>query len=94
MNGLQRRLSRLEALRHHNDGETEVDIELKRMGASLAAVLADFGSIFAFHDWLYARMAAEAHPAGVRPSRPVPHRERPIDPAVSAKWDAILERWK
>jgi len=92
MNGLQRRLSKVEKLRNRNDGEREVDIELERMGTSRAAVLADFGSLIAFRDWLVARMAAEAHAAGVRPSRPVPHRERPIDPVVSAKWDAILDR--
>ncbi|WP_288130758.1 hypothetical protein [Accumulibacter sp.] len=94
MNGLQRRLSKLEELRHHNDGEREVDIELERMGTSRAAVLADFGSLIAFRDWLVARMAAAAHAAGVRPSRPVPHRERPVDPVVSAKWDAILDRYE
>lgn len=94
MNGLQRRISKLEELRHHNDGEREVDIELERMGTSRAAVLADFGSLIAFRDWLVARMAAEDHPAGVQPSIAAPHRKRPIDPEVSAKWDAILDRYE
>jgi hypothetical protein len=57
-------------------------------------MLADFGSLFAFRDWLVARMAAEEHPAGVQPSIAVPHREWPIDRAVSAKWDARLDRYE
>ena len=94
MNGLQRRLSKVEKLRNRNDGEREVDIELERMGTSRAALLADFGSLFEFRDWLDARRAAEDHPAGVRPSIAAPHRKRPVDPAVSAKWDAILDRYE
>lgn len=94
MNGLQRRLSKVEKLRNRNDGEREVDIELERMGTSRAALLDDFGSLFAFRDWLDARMASEDHPAGVQPSIAAPHRKRPIDPAVSAKWNAILERYE
>ncbi|MBN8455723.1 hypothetical protein [Accumulibacter sp.] len=94
MNGLQRRLSKVEKLRNRNDGEREVDIELERMGTSRAGLLADFGSLFEFRDWLDARMAAADHPAGVRPSIAAPHRKRPVDPAVSAKWDAILDRYE
>ena len=94
MNRLQRRLSKLEKLRNRNDDEREVDIELERMGTSRAALLADFGSLIAFRDWLDARMAAEELPAGVRPSITAPHRKRPIDPEVSAKWDAILDRYE
>jgi len=94
VNRLQRRLSKLEKLRNRNDDEREVDIELERMGTSRAALLADFGSLIAFRDWLDARMAAEELPAGVRPSITAPHRKRPIDPEVSAKWDAILDRYE
>ena len=50
MNALQRRLSKVEKLRNRNDGEREVDIELERMGTSRAALLDDFGSLFAFRD--------------------------------------------
>ena len=93
MNGWQWLLSKLEEVRHRNDVEREVDIELEGPGTSRAALLADFGSLFAFRDWLGARMAAEEHPAGVQPSTAVPHRTWPIDGAVSAKWDAILHRY-
>lgn len=57
-------------------------------------MLADFGSLFAFRDWLVARRAADEHPAAVQPSVAVPHRKWPVDPAVSAKWDAILDRYE
>ena len=94
MNGLQRRLSKLEEIRNPSDMEKEVDIELERMGTSRAALLAEFGSLCAFRDWLAVRMATEEHPAGVQPSIAAPHRKRPIDPAVSAKWNAILDRYE
>lgn len=94
MKAIERRLNRFEEIRDRDDVGSEVDIELERMGTSRAALLADFGSLFAFRDWLDARMTAEEHPAGVRPSIAAPHRKRPIDPSVSAKWNAILDRYE
>ena len=94
MRAIEVRLSKLEEIRDRDDAGSEVDIELEAMGTSRAALLADFGSLFAFRDWLDARMASEDHPAGVQPSIAAPHRKRPIDPAVSAKWNAILDRYE
>jgi len=44
-------------------------------------LLADFGSLIAFRDWLKARIAAADHQA----------EKWQGDCAISAKWDAILD---
>ena len=94
MRAIEVRLSKLEEIRDRDDAGSEVDIELEAMGTSRAALLADFGSLFAFRDWLDARMPAEEHPPGLRPSTPAAIRKRPIDPSVSAKWNTILDRYE
>ncbi len=53
-------------------------------------MLADFGSLTAFHDWLAARIAATDDQAGVTIA--TRYRQRQVDSAVSEKWDAIFER--
>ena len=71
MRAIERRLHKLEEIRDRDDVGSEVDIELERMGASRGALLADFGSLIAFRDWLVAReIAATGHQAGVPVVRP------------------------
>ena len=62
---IERRLNKLEEIRNRNEVGSEVDIALERRGTSRAAVLADFGTLSAFRDWLTARSAATDHQAGV-----------------------------
>jgi hypothetical protein len=87
---LERRMSKLEEIRDRNDIGKEVDISLEKMGTSRAAMLADFGSLSAFRDWLAGRIAATDRQAGV----PIAsnYRQWQGDCAVSAKWDAIFKR--
>jgi hypothetical protein len=60
------------------------------MGTSRAAMLADFGTLSAFRDWLTARSAATDHQAGVLIA--AHHRKWQGDSAVSVKWNAILDQ--
>jgi len=65
MNGpLGCRLSKLEEIRGRNDEGSDVDMSLEKMGTSRAAMLADFGSLTAFRNWLAARIAATNYQAG------------------------------
>lgn len=90
MSTIERRLNKLEGNRDRNDAGREVDIALEKMGASRAAMLADFGTLTAFRDWLATRSAATDHQAGV----PIAahHRAWQGDCAVSAKWDSIFDQ--
>jgi len=88
---LGRRLSKLEEIRDRNGVGNEVDRLFEKWGTTSAAVLADFGSLIAFRDWLVARrIAATGHQAGV----PIvtPYRQRQFDCAVSAKWEAFFDQ--
>jgi hypothetical protein len=87
---LERRMSKLEEIRDRNDIGKEVDISLEKMGTSRAEVLADFGSMVAFRDWLAGRIAPTDRQAGAPTAEH--NREWQGDGAVSAKWDAILDR--
>ena len=89
---IERRLNKLEEIRDRNDVGTEVDRFLEKAGTSRAALLADFGSLIAFRDWLKARIAATGHQAGV----PIGahHRQWKGDSAVSVKWNAILDQYE
>ena len=49
---IERRLNKLEEIRDRNNVGCEVDISLERMGTSRAEMLADFGSLVAFRNWL------------------------------------------
>ncbi len=57
-------------------------------------MLADFGSLSAFRDWLAARIAATDDQAGVQPATSSNYRQWQGDCAVSAKWDAILDQYE
>jgi len=83
---LNKRLSRVEEISARREVGTELDRSLPNMGTSRAELLADFGSLSEFRDWLAARAAAQA---GV----PIVSNDRQWqgDGAVSAKGDAILE---
>lgn len=89
---IERRLNKLEEIRDRNDVGNEVDSSFERMGTSRAEMLADFGSLAAFRDWLAARIAATDHQAGV----PIAthYRQRQFHCAISAKWDAILDQYE
>ncbi len=87
---LERRMSKLEEIRDRDDIGKEVDISLEKMGTSRAEVLADFGSLSAFRDWLAGRIAAADRQACVPIAEH--NREWQGDGALSAKWDVILER--
>jgi hypothetical protein len=87
---IERRLSKLEEIWDRNGVGSDVDMSLARMGTSRAEMLADFGSLSAFRDWLAARIAGTDHPSGVATSSN--YRQWQGDGAVSAKWDAILDR--
>ena len=63
MTALERRMAKLEGIRDRNDVGSEVDRLLEKAGTSRANVLADFGSLTAFRDWLAARIAAADHQA-------------------------------
>ena len=87
---IERRLNKLEEIRNRNEVGSEVDIALERRGTSRAAVLADFGSLAKFRDWLVARITATDHQAAV----PIAAHQRKWqgDCAISAKWNAILDQ--
>ena len=63
MSTIERRLNKLEEIRNRNDVGDEVDKLFEKMGTSRAAMLADFGSLWKFRDWLVARSAAADHQA-------------------------------
>jgi hypothetical protein len=84
---LNKRLSKVEEISARSEIGTEVDRCLEKMGTSRAAMLADFGSLSVFRDWLAARAAPQA---GVPIA--LNYRQWQGDAAVSARWDAILER--
>ena len=88
---IERRLNKLEKI-SRNDVGNEVDNVLEKMGTSRAAMLADFGTLAKFRDWLAARIAATDHQAGV----PIAahHRKWQGDSEVSVKWDAILDQYE
>ena len=92
MSTIERRLNRLEGIRGSNDVGREVDNALEKMGTSRAALLADFGSLTAFRDWLKARIAAADH----QDEAPIAshHRQWQGDSAVSVKWNAILDQYE
>jgi hypothetical protein len=87
---LNKRLSKVEEISARREIGTEVDRSLEKLGTSRAAMLADFGSLSAFRDWLAGRIAATDRQAGVPIAEH--YREWHGDGAVSAKWDAILDR--
>ena len=76
---LERRLSKLEEIRERNGVGSDVDISLKKMGTSRTEMLADFGSLVAFRDEVQQTTSSN-------------YRQWQGDGAVSAKWDAILQR--
>lgn len=92
MSTIERRLNRLEGIRGSNNLGKEVDNALEKMGTSRAAMLADFGTLMKFRDWLAARIAATDHQAG----GPIAahHRKWQGDCAVSAKWNVILDQYE
>ncbi len=92
MSTIERRLNKLEGIRGSNDVGREVDNVLEKMGTSRAAMLADFGTLTAFRDWLTARSAATDHQAGVLIA--ANHRKWQGDSAVSVKWNAILDQYE
>jgi hypothetical protein len=87
---LNKRLSKVEEISARSEIGIEVDRSLEKMGTSRAEMLADFGSLVAFRDWLAGRIAAIDDQAEV--TMALGYRQRQVDSAVSAKWDAILER--
>ncbi len=90
MSTIERRLNKLEVIRSRNEVGSEVDIALEKMGTSRAAMLADFGTLTAFRDWLIAGRTAPDHQAEVSI---VPHyRKWQGDCAISAKWNAIFDQ--
>lgn len=91
---IERRLNKLEETRNRNDVGSEVDRFLEKAGTSRAAVLADFGSLVAFRNWLAGGIAATEHQAGVQQPTAAHHRKWQGDGAISAKWDAILDQHK
>lgn len=89
MRAIERRLHKLEEIRDRNDIGKEVDKLFEKMGTSRAAMLADFGSLVVFRDWLAAQAAAQA---GV--SIASNYRHRQVDCSISAKWKAILDQYE
>ncbi len=90
---IERRLNKLEEIRDRNNaGSDGVDVLLKKMGTSSAAMLADFGSLVAFRNWLAGETAATDHQEGTQPTDSR-HRKWQGDSAVSAKWAAILDQY-
>ena len=91
MRAVERRLHKLEEIRDRNDVGGAVDNAFEKMGTSRAAMLADFGTLIAFRDWLTARRAAPDHPTEVQI---VPHyRKLQGDSAASVKWNAIFHQY-
>lgn len=89
---LERRMSKLEEIRDRNDIGKEVDISLEKMGTSRAEMLADFGSLSAFRDWLAGRIAAADRQNEVQHTTTSNYRQWQGDCEISAKWDAIFDR--
>jgi hypothetical protein len=67
---LQRRLTKLEQYRQSDDVEWELDRLLEKAGTSRAAVMAEFGSLWAYRDWLEAQGPGPGLPAKPRPCMP------------------------
>ncbi len=85
---IERRLNKLEEVRDRNDVGNEVDTLLEKMGTSRAEMLADFGSLIAFRNWLAAQ-------TGVQQTASSHHRQWQGDSAaISAKWNAILDQYE
>lgn len=57
---LNRRLIKVEEHRPDLDTGREVDRMLEAMGTSRAAILAEHGTLWAYRDWLTARLARES----------------------------------
>jgi len=89
---LNKRLSKVEEISARSDIGIEVDRSLENMGTSRAAMLADFGSLTAFRNWLAGRIAAADRQGEVQHTTTSNYRQWQGDGAVSAKWDAIFER--
>ena len=89
---LNKRLSKVEEISARSEIGTEVDRCLEKMGTSRAEMMADFGSLVEFRDWLAGRIAATDRRDEVQQTTSSNYRQWQGDGAVSAKWDAILER--
>ena len=89
---LNKRLSKAEEISARSDIGIEVDRSLEKMGTSRTEMLADFGSLVAFRDWLAGRIAATDRQDEVQQTTSSNYRQWQGDGAVSAKWDAILQR--
>jgi hypothetical protein len=89
---LNRRLSKVEEISACREIGTEVDRSLEKLGTSRAAMLADFGSLSAFRDWLAGRIAATDRQNEVQHTTTSNYRQWQGDCAISAKWDAIFDR--
>jgi hypothetical protein len=87
---IERRLNKLEAIRDRNDVESEVDKQFEKLGTSRAAVLADFGPLAKFRDWLITRAAETGHQAGVPIA--MNYRKWQGDCAISAKWSTFFDQ--
>ena len=70
MSPLERRLTKLEQYRQSDDVEWELDRLLEKAGTSRAAVMAEFGSLWAYRDWLEAQGPGPGLPAKPRPCTP------------------------
>jgi hypothetical protein len=92
MSTIERRLNKLEGIMSRDGDGKEVDNALEKMGTSRAAMLADFGTLMKFRDWLAARIAATDQQAGVPIA--APPRKWQGDSAVSVKWNAILDQYE
>ena len=55
MSPLERRMTKLEQYRRSNAVGWEVDRLLEQAGTSREAVMAEFGSLWAYRDWLVAQ---------------------------------------
>ncbi len=64
MSPLERRLTKLEQYRQSNDAGSELDRLLEKAGTSRAAVMAEFGSLRAYRDWLVAQDLTSGHAVG------------------------------
>jgi hypothetical protein len=89
---LNKRLSKVEEISARREIGTEVDRSLEKLGTSRAAMLADFGSLSAFRDWLAGRIAATDRQNEVQHTTTSNYRQWQGDGAISAKWDAIFDR--
>jgi hypothetical protein len=89
---LNKRLSKVEEISARSEIGTEVDRSLEKLGTSRAEVLADFGSMVAFRDWLAGRIAATDRQGEVQHTTTSNYRQWQGDCEISAKWDAIFDR--